>query len=266
MKNFVVYIDDTGTKDLEDSNTNFFSYCGIIIERKNVRSSIDKIKHLKENLLDKSIELKSRWFRFPHIRKEKYLNPFNLTNADFTEFSTKLFSLICSLPIHCLGAVLDKERHISQYADPYNPSAMCYELLLQHIANYLTQYDGYLSKIIIDDMTGKTKKGNDWKQLLINQHKEMKKGKSPLYRTWKTREKMDYSKIPDEIIFKNSEVSTMIQVADLCAYNVMRQGLRNWNNFDHKPYYIGYEWIKKIMHRCPSTGKITRFGAICFPK
>jgi hypothetical protein len=76
---------------------------------------------------------------------------------------------------------------------------------------------------------------------------------------------MDYSRRPDSIDFCDSLDSTLLQIADLCAYNVMRQGQDFWGNFDDEPFYNGYKWIKPIMHCNPNTKQIISYGAVCFP-
>jgi hypothetical protein len=261
-----LFIDDTGTKEKEDPAADLFAYSGIIFDweasnsiQKTVAGA--KLKYLK----NESAELKSRWFRMPDLRKEKYLIPFGLDDEAFRQFSTELFDLIASMPIHCLGAVVSKAKMKRTYTKVvFDPSPVAYELLLQRVANYLTQYRIFSLNIVFDDMSGKNPNGSEWKRLLIRQHKQLKLGKSPLYRTWTSRPGMNYSRIPDDIAFDDSSVNTFLQLADLCAYNVMRQA-RDYQTFDGDQMYSGYKWIHPIMHKDPDSGQVTSFGAVYFP-
>jgi hypothetical protein len=261
-----LFIDDTGTKEKEDPSADLFAYSGIIFDwdaRNGVQKTVATTK--RKYFKTENVELKSRWFRMPDLRKEKYLTPFGLNDEAFNNFSTELFGHIAAMPIHCLGAVVSKTRMRQTYKKVvFDPSPVAYELLLQRVANYLTQYKIATLGIVFDDMSGKNPNGSEWKKLLMRQHKRLKTGKSPMYRTWTTRSGMDYSRIPDEIAFDDSSVNTYLQLADLCAYNVMRQA-RDYQTFDGDRMYPGYRWIHPIMHRDPHTGKVTSFGAVYFP-
>ena len=72
------------------------------------------------------------------------------------------------------------------------------------------------------------------------------------------------SRIPEIIKFEDSYQNNFIQIADLCAYCVMRQA-RDFKTFDGGHMYKGYKWIYPIMHRDPISRKVTNFGAVFFP-
>ena len=177
------------------------------------------------------------------------------------------------LDIRCLGVVLNKTTHQKKYQNSYNPSSVCYEYLIQRVANFLNQMQGRLEKVVVDDMSGKTQAGNDWKNLLQDEHGRLKNNKKRIiYNTWtpnkKGLDKMDYEAIGEaSMTFIDSKQSFLVQIADLCAYNIMRQGKDHGGDFDAPPddCYQGYEWIRPIMHSSPSSfskGKITGYGAV----
>jgi len=261
------YIDDTGTKELADLRTYLFAYIGISIMEKNEDTIVEKISSLKMKYFKTTdVELKSTWLRIPEHRFMKYVKPYNISERELYYFTVELFNTIRLSPIHCIGSVVDKNRLLKTYRKIlFDPSPVCYELLLQRIANYATQYFIDEVNIFIDDMSGKNITGSEWKELLIKYHRKLKKGYSPLYRTWIKRKKMDYSRICEDIVFIDSKDSVLIQIADLCAYNVMRQAREYWCNFDNPPFYKGYSWIKPIMHCNPKSGQILRFGVVNFP-
>jgi hypothetical protein len=267
VRTYHFYIDDTGTKEISDSERPLFAYVGLIINVAYEDGVIDFINKLKMKYFGTSdVELKSTWFRIREHREKRYLYRYHITDEKLINFTDTFYDQIIKLPVHCLGSIVDKEGLKSTYKKVvFDPSPVCYELLLQRVANYASQYGIDRINIFIDDMSGKNIRGSEWKNLLVNQHRQLKLGKSPLYRTWKKRERMDYSKICDEMCFLDSKDSALIQVADLCAYNVFRQGRDYWKNFDAPPFYEYYVKIIPIMHCDPETGQILSFGVVNFP-
>lgn len=260
------YIDDTGTKEKEDANTLYFAYAGIAVEAINENTIINKIRSLKYAYFDAYPELKSNWLRIPRERQKHYLEPYGLTDDKLTEFTTALFKIVCNDRIRCLGAIISKEGLQKHYKKiHFDPSPICYEFLLQRVANFSTQYKAEKVNIIMDDMTGKNLTGTEWKSLLEKQHRELKAGKSPYYKNWRGRNQMNYSCICSNIEFRDSASDELIQIADLCAYNIFAQARKDWNNFDNPPFYHGYEWINEIMHRDLRSKRINRFGVVCYP-
>jgi hypothetical protein len=75
---------------------------------------------------------------------------------------------------------------------------------------------------------------------------------------------MDYSRIPNELVFTDSSRSTPLQIADLCAYSVMLQA-KDFHTFDGGQMRPGYKSIVHTMHRDPKTKKVGGFGAVLFP-
>jgi len=267
-KTFNFYIDDTGTKEFTDIKNILFAYVGVIMNETYEESIINNINQIKKKYFNTSeVELKSNWLRIPNERYRRYIKPYNLSEREIYIFSVELFKTIAKLPIHCIGSVIDKDRLSKKYKKVvFDPSPLCYEFLLQRVANYSTQYSIDLVNVFFDDMTGKNITGSDWKELLKKQHSNLKKGYSPLYRNWTKRLKMNYFSISKNIQFIDSKESLLIQIADLCAYNVMRQSRECWCNLDNPPFYKGYSWILPIMHRDPASGQIFRFGVVNFPK
>ncbi len=264
--NIRLYVDDTGTKEQEATGSRLFAYGGIAIRQSNEAFVENRLLAFVRNYFPEIVELKSRWFRMHDLRQEHYLVPYGISLDRFDQFSRELFDLLCHLPIRCIGVVVDKIRQSSAYSVRlFAPSAVCYDLFLQRAANFCSQYKGQRVDIFVDDISGKNPKGHKWEDLLLKQHASLLKGRSPFYKTWKSRSGMDYSKINNTLIFLDSTKSVFIQIADLCAYNVMRQAKDHWGNFDGSPFYHGYSWIKPIMHRDPDTGRIGHYGALCFP-
>jgi hypothetical protein len=267
VQTYHFYIDDTGTKEISDRARPLFAYVGLITSNTNENYVINELNKLKMKYFGTTdVELKSTWLRISKHRQKEYLDKYKISEEALTNFTDALYERIVQLPVHCLGSIVDKGGLKDTYKKTvYDPSPVCYELLLQRVANYATQYGIGKVNIFIDDMCGKNIRGTEWKELLLNQHRQLKLGNSPLYRTWKKRERMDYSSICDEMCFIDSKDSFFIQIADICAYNVFRQGRDYWKNFDNPPFYEYYERIIPIMHCDPKSGTILNFGVVNFP-
>ena len=266
MGNYCFYIDDTGTKDIEDFKT-LFGYIGILIKETDTKSIESKIDDLIDQyFIKKDIELKSNWIRREEERKKYYL-PYIKEDCNFDNFVKELFSIMIQNPIKCFGSIINKQAHLEKYKQKYNPNSTAYEYLLQRITNHLTSLNYSLDKVVVDDMTGKTKKGNEWKKLLENHHYRLiKKNNVNTYNNWfpnkGSYKKMNYSLLKNSTIeFVDSKNYRLIQIADLCAYNVMRQAKDHDGNFDGEECYDGYKWIKPIMH-CSSEKQISGYGAV----
>lgn len=266
---YMMYIDDSGTKEYADKTVNLFCYAGIILRREDANGYVQIIKQIKERYFSGNIpEIKSNWLRIPKERKKHFLIPYNITDRCLNSFTKELYKTINSFNLHVIGVVVDKVKLKEKYLKfNFYPSSICYEFILQRIANYSTQYKIPKVTIVIDDMSGKTPRGSEWKKLLIQQHKTLLQGNSPFYPKWSQRSNMNYNMINRHLYFRDSAQSQLIQIADLCAYNIFRQARESWNNFDKEPFYQGYKWILPIMHKSPDKNKkIANYGAVCFPR
>lgn len=256
------FIDDSGTKEYSDKSINLFCYGGIIVNNDDIALYTEKLRQLKRDYFNGDTpEIKSHWLRRPEKRLKLYLNPYEMKERALNSYTEKLFELMRTFNVHAIGVVVDKEGILQKYNKAhFYPSSICYEFLLQRIANYCTQYRVSKVSIIMDDMSGKTPKGKEWKKLLVDQHKNLRQGKSQFYRKWSQRSKMNYDSIDKNLKFVDSKDSELTQIADICAYNIMRQARDRWNNFDDEPLYKGYKWIMPIMHKNPSNEKIKKLN------
>jgi len=265
---FILYIDESGTKDLKDTKVNEFCYAGILIDQKDIKRFDEESNFLKRQRFKGSDpEIKSNWLRISKECKKRYLTPYKISKGEMANFTDAIFEWLRKQPVRAFGSVVSKKWLLQKYGkNAFNPSPTAYEYLLQRIANCATQLgiDTDSVSIVVDDMTGKTQAGNEWKTLLLNKHEQLLKGHSPSYRKW-NRETMDFSAIRQKMTFSDSRGCNAIQIADLVAYNIMRQARDSWGNFDSEPLYSYYKAILPIMHRDPKSGKINGYGAVCHP-
>ena len=249
----------------ENLGADLFACTGIFVTSEKEQELCTKVAALKQRYFKTdSVELRSEWFSNPQLRQEKYLSPLGLTDETFSQFTSELFALIGTLKIRCLGTVVDYSKLKDAYQSAFNPVTLAYELLLQRVANFLGQVFAFQPRLVCVDDGHQDGNRPGWKELLVRKHNGLKHGQSTLCTTWKTRRKMDYSRIPTSLTFQYSSTSTPLQIADLCAYYITEQA-REFRAFDGNEMCPGYKSITPIMHRDPKTKKVSGFGAVLFP-
>lgn len=125
--------------------------------------------------------------------------------------------------------------------------------------------------VIIDDMTGSTPKGNQYKRNLRRHHKQLKKEGSRLLPHKYTAK--DFDCLVSDIKFVDSAESHLIQVADIVAYNVYRQFVDFGQFWEEKPdnddpTLPTYEWFNSIAHKFRQESyqnRIQGYGVVKFP-
>lgn len=269
MPTHVVYIDDSGTKeyasspnDYGDGPSRYFVFGGVIVTIEEAGILSSKIIDLKLKYFGTdAVEIKSTWLRIPKERKKHYLDVYELNDEQLNEFSEHFYNAITTSDLLFIASVIDKIEMQQRYPVPWYPPAIAYELLLQRV-EYEVQGKGDYS-VIIDDMTGKTPRGNEYKENLKKQHTRLKKVGSSLING------LTFKCAPSRLKFVNSAYSHMIQVADIAAYNVYRQFVdhgADWENpkLRKLPTYQYFNRIGKKFRKGPD-GTIQGFGIIKYP-
>jgi hypothetical protein len=111
---------------------------------------------------------------------------------------------------------------------------------------------------------GVTPKGNPHRKLLEAQHAQLVKNGSRFIG------RMRLDRVAPWVRFGGSHHHALLQVADLCAYNVMRQFrvYPDVSSFQRtgcrSPKYEYFETILP-MFRCSPTGRIDGYGVVKFP-
>lgn len=267
----VLYIDDSGTKDYVDDptkynlkgrgNSRYFVFCGILVTTKVASILSSEIIRLKlEYFGDDTVEIKSNWLRQPAERQNYYLKPYNLTEQRLTEFVLEIYRAINDADLVIIASVVDKPQMQEDYPIPWYAPAVAYETLLLRVQGALS--DDERVAVIIDDTTGKTPKGNDFKRNLVNHHAQLRKSGSRLMRN------VDLKSLTTQK-FVGSHNSHIVQLADICAYNVHRQFQEygeSWEDDKAKSLPL-YEYFSKINGkiRHNGSGRVQGFGIVKMP-
>lgn len=271
MVSHVVYIDDSGTKEyaaapaLYSENggiSRYFVFGGVLLTINESSAITLKITALKMKYFGTDqVEIKSNWLRIPSKRADRYLTRFGITDDQLRCFMDDFYQAINEADLLCIGSVVDKIGMQERYPNPYYAPAIAYELLMQRVEREIRR-NGICS-VVCDDMTGKTPKGSDYKDNLKRQHQILKQKGSRLL------DGFSFTCLPPSITFLNSAFSHMIQVADVVAYNVMRQFRdygEDWERVGNGvlPQFDDFSRIEKKF-RTDRNGIVQGYGIVKFP-
>ena len=148
-----------------------------------------------------------------------------------------------------------------QYSHPHNPSAVAYSMFLQRFQKFLAPKHS-LGRVTFDKMTGATEAGNQWKALLRRQHASLRR------KGWQYTG-ATFGNIAAKIDFADSAQYSLLQMADLAAYNTFRQFRSHGKVWDNpKPTELPvYEYFDRMLPRFDqnSRGVFAGFGVAKMP-
>ncbi|GAB4212719.1 MAG: hypothetical protein OHK0022_48910 [Roseiflexaceae bacterium] len=270
MPTHVVYIDDSGTKEYAASPdlysnsgcSRYFVFGGVCVSTVEAGKLSTNIREIKNRYFGTdNVEIKSNWLRIPKEQEKRYLKPYNLTTDVLKEFVDEYYQSIQDADLCLIASVVDKIHVQDQYPRPWYAPAIAYELLLQRVVQECAAPNSV--SVIIDDMTGATPKGNQYKQNLISHHRNLRQRGSTLYRG------VDFSSLTGDVKFVNSAFSPLVQVADVISYNIYRQFVQYGEKWEEEGLeeLPTYEWFNKLgpKFRQGPGRRIQGFGVVKFP-
>lgn len=271
MPTHVLYIDDSGTKEYADDpkeyesrrgKSRYFVFGAALLSPDAVSRLSSRIIRLKLEYFEiDSVEIKSNWLRNPNEREKHYLQPFDVSEDELKEFVNRIYGAVVRADLILLGAVVDKKHMQEDYPNPWYAPAVAYDILLQRVQQQVGK-DAEVS-VIIDDMTGATPRGNQYKSNLSRQHQRLLQRGSALMKG------MSFSCLHGSLKFVNSAHSQILQVADLISYNINRQFMDYGDEWETAG--IGklptYPYFKRILvkFRQGQQGRIQGYGIAKFP-
>lgn len=266
------YIDDSGTKEYaadpseyndRRGNSRHFLFCGVLASLSEASKLSNRIVETKERFFGTAdVEIKSNWLRIPHECRRRYLDPFDLSEDALLRFVNGYYEAICSANIKLIAVVIDKAAMQEQYKRPFYPAAVSYDALLCRVQADLANNEEVA--VIIDIASGRTAKGNQYQDLLKIQHQRLKKRGSDLWKPY------SFPSLGSQR-FVDSAKSHLVQVADVCAYNVYRQFIDHGDDWERPgpngklPMYEHFERIHRRF-RCGPKGKVQGYGLVKLPE
>lgn len=266
-----LYLDDSGQKEYPPEGVAFsaglsryFVFGGFLIRVKAAGQlarglSAAKVKHFKTD----QVEVKSNWLRMPEERERRYLKPFGLSADQLSAFVNDFYAEGLAAELVLLACVVDKQHMTDEYGENrWYPPAVAYEALVQRGQLELGAIPPCCFSTIVDDMTGKTPKAHEYRENLQRHHEQLKQSGSRLLN-------MRLPCLTGRIKLVNSRDSSLIQLADLVAYNVFRQFRDHGEDWENTglPQLPTYDWFRRIACKfCKgSDGRIQGFGVVKFP-
>jgi hypothetical protein len=259
-----IFIDESGEREYGEATSAYFVYLGCIIKFENIKDIEESISRIKcAYFKTDDAEFKSNWFRIPKERKKRYLLPFNLTETAFREMTGEIYRTIQDSPTTLIASVIDKKMMFEKYREKaFSPSGFAYELLMERYQYFLQEVQS-IGDVVIDDISGKNPKGHPYKELIKSLH-------ARLQRYGSTGQKVKIDRITGSPKFWPSEKSNIIQIADFCAYNTMRQFRdygEEWKNSANQTFKAYGPFTEIISNfRSDKKGKIQGFGIVKFPE
>lgn len=162
-------------------------------------------QELKFDLAD--CEVKSSWLRVERTRKSHSRFLTELLPEERTRLAEAFYSQLAPNHMRVFTVVVDK-RKLRGHMDQIKLHKKAYELLLERIEHFLSEFHPKHQAVIVMDDTDKT----------INRALTMK-------HAWFQREgnqNVYFNHIVEYPFFTDSKLSNGVQLADLCGYNVYR--------------------------------------------
>ncbi len=271
MARYLTFVDDSGTKEYGASpsdydprgNSRYFVF-GAVVAQEDVAATLSgKIAELKRATFGRAdVELKSNWLRIPKERERRYRRPFSVTDDDLTALVEGVYAAVGGADIKLIAAVVDKVHMQADYGvRAWYPPTIAYEFLMQRVVQEVPLPD--MVAVTMDDMSGATPKGNQFKRNLRAHHGQLCVGGSRLLRS------VSFASLEHGLRFVNSAQSNMIQAADIVAYNVYRQFAdhgERWEDGIVRPLPT-YHWFERLgpKFRAGPGGRIQGYGVVKAP-
>jgi len=211
---YLFYLDESGEREYE-SGGKYFVLCALGVPVDQWRALNNDVLTLKNTYFqDPSVEIKSNWLRIPKEREKRYLSRYPISEAELAEFVEKLYDALLSYNVTLIATVIDKEQMQEQYKQPQSPSSLAYRLIFERIELMLEEQADAYGLVIFDKITDLEIKKKGYENLLTRQHlRYLEKG----------TEFIQINQIIEGLLLIPSHENNMLQLADLCSYNIYRQ-------------------------------------------
>lgn len=179
---------------------------------------------------------------------------------DLREFTDKVYDVLLAYDVVLIAAVIDKRAMQRQYSVPQSPSSLAYRLLFERIEMFLANSaGGDYGIVIFDKITELEVHKRGYEDLLARQH---------LRYVEKGTEFLSINHIVEGLLFIPSFENNLLQLADLCGYNIYRQFVDYGHEWESLKKYVHkypyFELIESKLYR-PAAGSYAGWGIKKFP-
>lgn len=256
------YIDDSGEKEYGPQTSRYFVYAAVIVrEEDELRLNTELARIKCETFGTDVVELKSNWIRQKQEARRRYLDPFSITAEQLDDCIERVYQWAAQDSITLAAAVVDKLQMKERYGDgAWHPSAIAYQFLLQRYQKHLSPL-GRVGYLTMDNITGASPAANQWRDLLRNHHKSLKRDGCRIT-------KLRFDNVAPELRFGDSKAFHLLQIADLVAYNVFRQFRDNGEQWDKGGKCPIYGPLQRMLPRFmqSATGLLDGYGIVKWPR
>ncbi len=256
---YLFYIDESGQREYE-SGSQYFALCavGVPIEEWQIINA-DVLALKKTYFGDVEVEIKSNWLRNPKEQQKHYTSRYPVTQAELLELANKLYDILLSHNVVIFASVVDKHQMQAQYTEPQSPNSLAYRHIFERIELFLQHQAKTHGILIFDKITEAEISKKGYENLLARQHlRYLEKG----------TDFVRVSQIAEGLLFIPSHENNLLQLADLCAYNVYRQFVDHGAEWDVQgtftSRYSYFERIEPKIH-CRPAGGYAGWGLQKFP-
>ncbi|MBN1460609.1 MAG: DUF3800 domain-containing protein [Armatimonadetes bacterium] len=216
QQRYCAFLDESGQREYGPKTDRYYVVAGVIALSEYLGTYEDELAGLKRAFFGRrNVEIKSNWLRQPKECRKHYLDKYGITQPELETFVDAMYEWLVATRLTLIAGVIDKEQMQEDYSDPHHPSALGYQVFLQRYQKFLMATNA-LGAVMIDEPSGKSGPGNKWKDLLKRQHARLKKHGCSYTGT-------TFDNVLDSIDFLDSAHSSLVQLADLVAYNTFRQ-------------------------------------------
>ncbi|BCW94742.1 MAG: DUF3800 domain-containing protein [Fimbriimonadales bacterium] len=254
---YLFYLDESGEREYT-SLSQYFVLCALGVPVEQWRALNLDVLNLKRTYFNRvDVEIKSSWLRRPQDRQKRYLSQYSVSETDLEEFTEKLYTVLLSYDIVLIASVVDKHQARIMSQSPPSPSALAYRLLFERVDSFLKQQGNAYGVLIFDKISEGQFRKKGYENLLAQQHQQyLERG----------TELVQVNQIAEGLLFIPSHENNMIQLADLCAYNIYRQFCDYGDEWQHgfQSKYLYFERIESKLYR-GSAGDYRGWGIQKFP-
>jgi Protein of unknown function (DUF3800) len=273
MAVYQLFVDDSGNREYADNRvyektggkSRYFVYGAVLLEQRQASLLVTRLRELKVLVFGTAdVEVKCNWLRLPGERQRRYLQRFAVTEPQLTRFTDDYYRLIDQAPLDLIASVVDKLHMQENYgAGAWYAPTVAYDVLMQRAVQAVPS--GSSLSVTVDDISGKTPKHHEYKELLSKHHRRL------LQRGSSLQPSISFGCLSGPVRFTNSSHSDLIQVADLAAYNVHRQFRDYGTEWETSPrpgaVLPTYPYFERISakFRKDANGRVRGFGIVKIP-
>jgi len=259
MAMYLFYVDESGEREYE-SVSQYFALCALGVPVQEWKSLNTDVLALKKTYFnDVEVEVKSNWLRIPKERQKRYLSRYPVSESELQEFTDKLYDALLSHNVVLVASVIDKQQVQQQYVSPQSPSSLAYRLMFERVELFLQKQAQTHGVLVFDKITELEMQKKGYENLLYRQHlRYLEKG----------TDYVQVSQIVEGLLFIPSHENNLLQLADLCAYNIYRQFVQYGAEWDaQKSFTNRYPYFARIEPKLyrSLTGDYAGYGLKKFP-